>query len=91
MRNAGRSAAYIFGVWGGIAIACGIAAAIGYGAFRNFGPHVVAATTALAAGAILAMFADTMIPEAFDEAHTAAGLVTMIGFLTAFMLSKWGS
>jgi hypothetical protein len=37
-----------------------------------------------AAGAILAMLADTMIPEAFE----VAGLITVAGFLAAFALSK---
>jgi ZIP family zinc transporter len=88
MRKAGRSAGYIFGVWGGIAIASGVAAIIGYTVFQAFSPDVIAATTAIAAGAILAMLADTMIPEAFEEAHNFAGLITVAGFLAAFMLSK---
>lgn len=50
----------------------------------------VAANTAVAAGAILAMLVDTMIPEAFDVAHDVAGLVTVAGFLAAFALSKLG-
>jgi len=50
----------------------------------------VAATTAVAAGAILAMLVDTMIPEAFDEARDFAGLITVAGFLAAFALSKMG-
>jgi ZIP family zinc transporter len=90
MRKAGRSAAYVFGVWGGIAAVCGLASLTGYSVFAGLGPEVVAATTAVAAGAILAMLADTMIPEAFEEAHTAAGLITVAGFLTAFALSKLG-
>jgi ZIP family zinc transporter len=90
MRKAGRSATYVFGVWTSIAIASGIAAWTGYSVFRDFSPDVVAATTAVAAGAILAMLADTMIPEAFAVAHNAAGLITVIGFLAAFVLSKSG-
>lgn len=43
--------------------------------------------TAVAAGAILAMVADTMIPEAFDDAHLAIGLITVSGFLVSFALS----
>ena len=30
----------------------------------------------------------TMVPEAFEEAHDFAGLITVIGFLAAFLLSK---
>ena len=88
MKKAGRSAAYIFGVWGAIAVLSGLAALVGYAAFGHFSADVVAATTALAAGAMLAMLADTMIPEAFDEAHNFAGLITVAGFLVAFVLTK---
>lgn len=90
MKKAGRSAPYIFGVWGAIAAASGLAALAGYTVFDGFSPAVIAATTAVAAGAILAMLADTMIPEAFDTAHDFAGLITVAGFLAAFALSKLG-
>ena len=90
MKKAGRSAAYIFGVWGGIALASGVAALVGYVLFNGVVPDVIAATTAVAAGAILAMLVDTMIPEAFETAHNFAGLITVAGFLAAFALSKLG-
>jgi ZIP family zinc transporter len=90
MKRAGRSMRYIFGIWGGIALASGAAALAGYTVFQRFSPQVVAATTAVAAGAILAMLVDTMIPEAFEETHDFAGLVTVAGFLAAFALSKLG-
>jgi len=90
MRRAGRSAAYVFGVWIGIAVLSGIAAWIGYAVFRDFSQEIVAATTAVAAGAILSMLADTMVPEAFEKTHDATGLITVLGFLAAFVLSKMG-
>jgi ZIP family zinc transporter len=90
MKKAGRSATYVFGIWGGIAIVSGIASLIGYTVFQDFPAGVVAATTAVAAGAILAMLVDTMIPEAFEVAHDFAGLITVAGFLAAFALSKLG-
>jgi ZIP family zinc transporter len=31
---------------------------------------------------------DTMIPEAFEQAHNFAGLITVTGFLAAFILGK---
>ena len=88
MRKAGRSAAYVFGVWSAIALVSGVAALVGYTVFEGFSPEVVAATMAVAAGAILAMLVDTMIPEAFEGTHDLAGLVTVLGFLAAFALSK---
>ena len=88
MRRAGRSKAYIFGIWGGIALASGVAALIGYGAFAEASSATIAFVTAVAAGAILAMLADTMVPEAFETAHEYAGLITVAGFLVAFALSR---
>jgi ZIP family zinc transporter len=65
-----------------------VAALVGYAVFSQLSPPVIAATTATAAGAILAMLADTMIPEAFEETHDLAGLITVVGFLSAFLLTK---
>jgi ZIP family zinc transporter len=88
MKKAGRSATYIFGVWGGIALASGLAAALGNAVMAGASPDIIAATTAVAAGAILAMLVDTMIPEATEEAHEFSGLIAVAGFLLAFILSK---
>ena len=90
MKRAGRSRTYVFGLWGGIALLSGLSALCGYTVFSRFSSEVIAATTAVAAGAILAMLADTMIPEAFEEAHDFAGLITVFGFLAAFVLTKLG-
>ena len=90
MKKVGRSAGYIFGIWGAIAFASGLAALAGYTVFGGFSTGVIAATTAVAAGAILAMLADTMIPEAFENAPIFTGLITVLGFLVAFTLDKLG-
>jgi len=88
MKTAGRSAGYIFGVWGGIAVISAFAAVAGHVLFDGTSPDLVAGITAVAAGAILAMLTDTMIPEAFEQAHDFAGLITVAGFLLAFVLTK---
>jgi ZIP family zinc transporter len=90
MKKAGRSAAYIYSVWLSIALSSGIASLLGYAVFSHFSPAVIAGSTAIAAGAVLSMLADTMIPEAFERAHQFTGLITCIGFLTAFALTKLG-
>ena len=87
MKRAGRSAMYVFGVWGGIALASGLAALLGYVLLGGAPPEVEAMITAVAAGAILTMIADTMIPEAFENTHAWTGLITTVGFLTAFAIS----
>ena len=83
MKQSQRSAGYVFGVWGGIAVASALASPVGYLALDGVSPSLIAVITAVAAGAILAMLADTMIPEAFEKAHVLTGLITAVGFLTA--------
>jgi zinc transporter, ZIP family len=90
MKKAGRSALYIFGLWGFIALATCISSMVGCGFFEGFSPQVNAAVTAMAAGAILSMLADTMIPEAFNEEYDFAGFITAIGFLVSFVLTSMG-
>src|SRR5689334_12978125 len=51
MKRSGRSPRYIFGLWGGITLASALASLLGYAVFRNLGDEVIAATTAVAAGA----------------------------------------
>jgi ZIP family zinc transporter len=91
MKRSGRSAGYVFGVWGGIALACGVSALVGYLALGDASPETVAVITAVAAGAILTMIADTMIPEAFESTRTWTGVITTLGFLTAFAIEFAGS
>jgi zinc transporter, ZIP family len=91
MRRAGRGARYVFGVWVGIAVASGLAAGAGYLLLDGASPVTTAVITAFAAGAILTMLADTMIPEAFEQAHAWTGLIAAGGFLTAFIISQLGS
>jgi ZIP family zinc transporter len=90
MKRAGRPAAYVFGVWVAIAVASAAAAAVGYASLGSASKETVAVITAVAAGAILTMIADTMIPEAFERAHLFTGLITSVGFLVAFGISRAG-
>jgi zinc transporter, ZIP family len=90
MKKAGRGKLYVFGVWTTIALICGISSWAGYAIFSGVSGDVLAATDAIAAGAILTMLVDTMIPEAFEAAHDYSGLITVMGFLASFVLSKAG-
>ncbi len=88
MKKANRSAFYVFTLWGSICLFSGLASIAGFTLFRHFSPLIVSATTASAAGAILAMISDTMLPEAFEVTHNYTGLITVVGFLLSFVLSK---
>ena len=65
MRRAGRSSRYVFGVWIAIASMIGFAAAVAGLVLRGTGPVVRGTVEAFAAGVILALVSETMIPEAF--------------------------
>lgn len=90
MKASGRRVTYVFGVWGGIAVASGFAAFLGSLALADADSATIAFMTTIAAGGILAMVANTMIPEAFSRDHSLTGLLTTVGFLTAFVLHELG-
>jgi ZIP family zinc transporter len=87
LKSAGFSRMAVFGLWCGIALLCGAGALAGYTLFDGTPPEYAAVAQGVAAGAMLAMIADTMIPEAFDEEQTATGLIMALGFIVAFVLS----
>jgi ZIP family zinc transporter len=90
MKHEGRSARYVFGVWGGIALISGVAAMLGFVVLADAGPAVVAIVMTVAAGGILAMVANTMIPEAFSADRSFTGLWTALGFALASALHPLG-
>lgn len=86
MRRAGRSARYVFGVWIGIALITGIAAAVGGLVLQGTRPAFRGTVEAFAAGAILAMVSETMIPEAFHASPQFNGLLLVVGFVALLIL-----
>jgi ZIP family zinc transporter len=85
--KAGHSPRYVMGLWTAVMMVSAAAAAVGYAALGDASGNVVAAIEAFAAGAILTMLADTMMPEAFQHGGATVGLVTVLGFALAFFLS----
>jgi ZIP family zinc transporter len=83
----GTSRRKILGLWGIVVLASAVASAIGYGVLGQMGPRVVVLLDSFAAGAILAMLAESMIPEAYEEGGRAVGLATTFGFAIAAALS----
>jgi zinc transporter ZupT len=52
----------------------------------NSSPDTVAFVLAFAAGAILTMLADTMMPEAFEHGGKLVGVVTTLSFAVAYTI-----
>lgn len=91
LRKEGHSAPWILGLWVGIALVSGLAAALGNAGLGAMGGSAaVAIIQAFAAGAMLAMLADTMFPEAFSGGGDLVGLATVLGFAIAFFLGTTG-
>jgi zinc transporter, ZIP family len=90
MRRAGRSPIYVFGLWGGIALLSACASTLGAGLFGTASPWVLAMVNAIAAGALLTMIAETMIPEAVAGERSGTGILVVLGLLAAFVISQLG-
>lgn len=86
MRRAGRSARYVFGMWIGIASMIGLTAAAAGLLLPGVGPAVRGTIEAFAAGAILALVSETMIPEAFYGSPQFNGLLVVVGFVALLIL-----
>jgi zinc transporter, ZIP family len=76
----------ILWMWVAIAVISGIASLAGYALFQDSPPDTVAFVLAFAAGAILPMLAETMMPEAFEHGGKWVGVVTTLGFAVAFTI-----
>lgn len=87
MERAGASRAYVLRLFILIAIACAIAAAVGYLLADFISNELQACLDGFAAGALLVMMIDSMIPEAREKAGNVAGLLTVVGFAAATALS----
>jgi len=88
MRKAGRSRGAILRLWALVAAICTLATVGGYLVADAAGGKTQAAIDGFAAGALLVMLIDSMIPDARADAGRRAGLVTVLGFALAAGLSS---
>jgi ZIP family zinc transporter len=87
LARSGWSRRRIFGLWAVVTLVSGLSAFAGYVLFDGAGPRALAFVLAYAAGAILTMLADTMMPEAFERGGKLTGLATTLGFAVAFAIT----
>ena len=86
LKQAGWSTSHILRLWALVMVVSGVSAGAGYALLEGASDVVVAGILTFAAGAIITMLADTMLPEATEHAGRLVGLATMIGFTLAFLL-----
>jgi ZIP family zinc transporter len=82
----GWKKSHILVMWSGIALVSGLASLAGYGIFQSASPEVIAFVLTFAAGAILTMLADTMMPEAYEHGGKWVGVFTTLGFAMAYTI-----
>lgn len=83
LAKAGWPAGRLGGMWLGVVLACGLAAAIGYVVPAVDPGAVGAGAAAFAAGGLIAMLTDSLIPFSYQRAGASAGVWAVIGFALA--------
>jgi zinc transporter, ZIP family len=87
MRAAGRPSRDVAALWLAVAAICTLASAGGYALANTASGDFQATINGFAAGALLVMLIDSMIPEAVAKGGRVAGLVAVLGFAVAASLS----
>ena len=90
MKKQGGSNARIIGMWLSLMIMTAVGAAFGNVFIADAPHHLQALLEGLAAGAMLAMIAQTMLPEAYEHGGWLTGLMTVVGFLAAIWMGTFG-
>jgi len=87
LAESGFSRKRIMLIWVGVALSSAVAAGLGFAMIGVVGNGLIVATQAFAAGALVAMLAESMIPEAYETGGRPVGLATALGFALAAYLS----
>jgi ZIP family zinc transporter len=88
MRLSSRSYAYVLRLWSGIALGTAVTTALAFYFLSDLAPDVTAMLKACGAGALIAMAAETMIPEAFHNGPRYSGVIAASGFAALILLSE---
>lgn len=89
MRAQGWSFARTFWMWASLMLITGLGAMLG-SSLRGVDPVLFSVIEGVAAGSMLTMIADTMLPEAYHKGGNIVGFSTLLGFLAAILVSTLG-
>ncbi|HJR94824.1 MAG TPA: hypothetical protein VJ807_05260, partial [Gaiellaceae bacterium] len=85
--EAGWSRGRVFRMWSVVVAVSVVASIAGYALLDVMPTGGGAFAASFAAGALLVMLADTLMPEAFELGGREAGLLTALGFAVGFALA----
>ena len=89
MKQQGFSIPRILLMWTSIMVITGILAALGSQVFADVPESVISILGSMAAGAMLTVISETMLPEAYAKGGSIVGLSTLAGFLVIIMIKSW--
>jgi zinc transporter, ZIP family len=87
MHGGGRSRRDVVVLWAGVAVICTLASGIGFAIADTASDTLKGGINGFAAGALVVMLVDSMIPEATRQAGRTTGLITTLGFAVAAGMS----
>ncbi len=91
MKKQGSGSLLIIGMWVSLMIMTAVGAAFGNVFIADAPHHLHGLLEGMAAGAMLAMIAQTMLPEAYNHGGWLTGLMTVTGFLSAIWMGTLGA
>jgi zinc transporter, ZIP family len=89
LQKEGLSRKQIYFSWSIVSLCVALSVVFSFLFLEKVDLNTLGIIESFASGAILAMLADSMIPEAYEEGGYLIGISTILGFLTAFILSKF--
>jgi CRP-like cAMP-binding protein len=89
MKHAGTPKHQILALWIGVVGLSGFFAMAGYWLQAITSELAIAIAEGVAGGAILAMLASTMMPEAYELGGSSVSYSTIAGFLLGFFVASW--
>ena len=87
MREEGRSARAVVGIWAVCGVLLAAAVVAGNALAGPLSDPVLALALGFAGGAVLASLADTLMPEAFEHGRPLNAFATAAGFFLSFVLA----
>jgi ZIP family zinc transporter len=89
LAKSGFSKARIISLWSLVGLVTTIVTILSFIFLRDINLNIIGMLESFAAGAILAMLADSMMPEAYEDGGPAIAFLTILGFLVAFVISRF--
>ena len=88
MKQQGFSMVRILGMWTSLMLITGILSSVGSLLFADVPESVISLLESIAAGAMLTVISETMLPEAYAKGGSIVGLSTLLGFLSIIVIKS---